>query len=60
MHKPSKVNSNAVQTNVCTASYLAGLVEGDGHFSNQKQIIIVFSQKDYGLAVTLKKNPWLW
>ena len=37
-------------------SYFAGLVEGDGHFSKQKQIVISFSQKDFDLAIFLKNT----
>jgi hypothetical protein len=37
-------------------SYLAGLVEGDGHFSSQQQIVITFSQSDQKLALFLKDH----
>ena len=34
--------------------YLAGLIESDGHFSNQKQLIIVFNSIDISLAYFIK------
>ena len=40
-------------------AYLAGLFEGDGHFSTQKQIIIVFNEKDLVLAQALM-NKFQW
>lgn len=36
--------------------YLAGLIDGDGHFSNQKQLIIVFNEKDASLAYYIKSK----
>jgi hypothetical protein len=36
--------------------YLAGLIDGDGHFSNQLQLIIVFNEKDASLAYYLKNK----
>jgi LAGLIDADG endonuclease len=36
--------------------YLAGLIDGDGHFSNQKQLIIVFNDKDASLAYFIKEK----
>jgi hypothetical protein len=47
---------NLPQNQLDWGAYLAGLVEGDGHFSNQKQIVITFSKKDYVLALTLQKT----
>lgn len=34
--------------------YLAGLIEGDGHFNKQLQLVIVFSDKDVSLAYFIK------
>lgn len=34
--------------------YLAGLIDGDGHFSNQQQLVIVFSSSDVKLAYYIK------
>ena len=34
--------------------YLAGLIEGDGHFSNQQQLVIVFNILDVSLAYYIK------
>jgi hypothetical protein len=34
--------------------YLAGLIDGDGHFSNQNQLIIVFNEQDASLAYFIK------
>jgi hypothetical protein len=36
--------------------YLAGLIDGDGHFSSQQQLIIVFSSPDVKLAYYIKKT----
>ena len=36
--------------------YLAGLVDGDGHFSKAQQLVIVFSSPDAFLAYYLKKK----
>lgn len=34
--------------------YLAGLIDGEGHFSNQSQLVIVFNEKDASLAYFIK------
>jgi hypothetical protein len=36
--------------------YLAGLIDGDGHFNNIPQLVIVFSAPDAFLAYYLKKS----
>ena len=36
--------------------YLAGLIDGDGHFSSAQQLVIVFSQPDLFLAYYLKEK----
>lgn len=36
--------------------YLSGLIEGDGHFSKQKQLIIVFNHLDISLAYFIKSR----
>ena len=36
--------------------YLAGLIEGDGHFSSQQQLVIVFHSLDASLAYYIKKR----
>lgn len=36
--------------------YLAGLIDGDGHFSKQQQLIIVFNYKDAFLAYYIKSQ----
>ena len=36
--------------------YLAGLIDGDGHFSKAQQLVIVFSSKDAFLAYYLKQR----
>jgi len=35
--------------------YLAGLIDGDGHFSSKQQLVIVFSSLDVDLAYSVKK-----
>ena len=36
--------------------YLAGLIDGDGHFSSKQQLVIVFSSPDVYLAYYIKKT----
>jgi hypothetical protein len=36
--------------------YLAGLIEGDGHFSSAQQLVIVFNSLDASLAYYIKKR----
>ena len=36
--------------------YLAGLIDGDGHFSNSQQLVIVFNSLDASLAYYIKKR----
>lgn len=36
--------------------YLAGLIDGDGHFSSKQQLVIVFNSLDASLAYYLKKE----
>lgn len=36
--------------------YLAGLIDGDGHFSRQEQLVIVFHSLDASLAYYLKNR----
>ena len=36
--------------------YLAGLIDGDGHFSKARQLVIVFSSPDAFLAYYLKEK----
>ena len=36
--------------------YLAGLIDGDGHFSSKQQLIIVFSSADVALAYYIKER----
>jgi hypothetical protein len=35
-------------------NYLAGLIDGDGHFSVQKQLVITFHSRDVSLAYFIK------
>jgi hypothetical protein len=36
--------------------YLAGLIDGDGHFSKQKQLVIAFHKSDAPLAYYIKER----
>lgn len=36
--------------------YLAGLIDGDGHFSSKQQLVIVFSSADVALAYYIKER----
>jgi hypothetical protein len=36
--------------------YLAGLIDGDGHFSNMQQLVVVFNILDIHLAYFIKKQ----
>jgi hypothetical protein len=53
VHVPSHIkpiNNNAF------GHYLAGLIDGDGHFSNQLQLEIRFNEKDASLAYFIKSQ----
>lgn len=49
--KHSKLNNNQQ-----LGHYLAGLIDGDGHFSNIPQLVIIFSAADAFLAYYLKES----
>jgi hypothetical protein len=36
--------------------YLAGLIDGDGHFSSKQQLVLVFNSLDVSLAYYIKKR----
>lgn len=36
--------------------YLAGLIDGDGHFSSKQQLVLVFNSLDASLAYYIKKR----
>src|SRR5690606_36961044 len=36
--------------------YLAGLIDGDGHFSSKQELVIVFNSLDASLAYYIKKQ----
>ena len=36
--------------------YLAGLIDGDGHFSNKQHLVLVFNSLDVSLAYYIKKR----
>jgi hypothetical protein len=38
------------------SNYLAGLIDGDGHFSSKQQLVIVFNILDIQLAYFIKKQ----
>ena len=42
--------------------YLAGLIDGDGHFSSKQQLVIVFHSLDASLAYVRihKRTYWFW
>ena len=53
----SKLNHN--ENNVLIdqfGHYLAGLIDGDGHFSSKQQLVIVFHSSDAFLAYYIKKR----
>jgi hypothetical protein len=43
-------------TNEQFGYYLAGLIDGDGHFSSKQQLVIVFNSLDVSLAYYIKKR----
>jgi Cytochrome C and Quinol oxidase polypeptide I/LAGLIDADG endonuclease len=43
-------------TNEQFGHYLAGLIDGDGHFSTKQQLVIVFHSLDVSLAYYIKKR----
>ena len=38
------------------ANYLAGLIDGDGHFSSKQQLVIVFNLSEISLAYYIKER----
>jgi hypothetical protein len=52
-HVPIHIKPNS---NEDFGFYLAGLIDGDGHFSNAQQLIIVFNIFDSSLAYYIKKR----
>lgn len=53
IHKPKHIKPKSDQE---FGSYLAGLIEGHGHFSNQNQLIISFHIQDIRLAYFIKSR----
>lgn len=53
IHKPKHIKPISDEE---FGSYLAGLIEGDGHFSNQNQLIISFHIQDIRLAYFIKSR----
>lgn len=41
---------------LCFSFFLAGIIDGDGHFSRIPQLVIYFFEKDIGVAYYLKKT----
>jgi hypothetical protein len=52
-HVPIHIKPNS---NEDFGFYLAGLIDGDGHFSNAQQLVIVFNIFDSSLAYYIKKR----
>jgi hypothetical protein len=44
------------QSKIDFGHYLAGLIDGDGHFSNTPQLVIVFNELDASLAYYIKSE----
>jgi hypothetical protein len=44
------------KNNIEFGHYLAGLIDGDGHFSSKQQLVIVFNLKDISLAYYIKQE----
>ena len=53
IHKPNK---KIYTSHFLFSHYLAGLIDGDGHFSKLGQIIICFNEKDLENAYFLKSQ----
>lgn len=53
VHVPNHLKPNK---NEQFGHYLAGIIDGDGHFSSNPQLVIVFNSKDVSLAYYLKKQ----
>ena len=53
IHKPKHIKPKSDEQ---FGYYLAGLIEGNGHFSNQNQLIIYFHVQDIKLAYYLKSR----
>lgn len=53
IHKPITLKHNEKQD---FSFFLAGIIDGDGHFSKIPQLVICFSEKDINVAYFLKKQ----
>lgn len=53
IHRP---NTNKHLSNESFGFFLAGIIDGDGHFSKIPQLVICFNGKDIGVAYFLKKQ----
>lgn len=53
IHKPSTLKHTEKQD---FSFFLAGIIDGDGHFSKIPQLVICFSEKDINVAYFLKKQ----
>lgn len=53
IHRPSQLRHDSIQT---FSFFLAGIIDGDGHFSKIPQLVICFHEKDSQVAYFLKKQ----
>lgn len=53
IHVPSHLKPN---NDTQLGHYLAGLIDGNGHFSSQQQLVITFNASDSSLAYYMKKR----
>jgi len=53
IHRPHHMRP---KNNIEFGHYLAGLIDGDGHFSSKQQLVIVFNVKDISLAYYIKQE----
>ena len=53
IHRPTQLRHDSIQT---FSFFLAGIIDGDGHFSEIPQLVICFHEKDIHVAYFLKKQ----
>ncbi len=53
IHRPTTLRHDSIES---FSFFLAGIIDGDGHFSKIPQLVICFSEKDISIAYFLKKQ----
>ena len=56
IHRPTTLKHENTNLNENFSFFLAGIIDGDGHFSKIPQLVICFSEKNIDVAYFLKKK----